>query len=109
MPIIWTTKVCAEHPDARLTERVDTFWHHVWRSSDAGPHPPMEDEGGSASLTPHDRTQTNPGRLSDEVTRSSVLAMTFLRAVLRCVADYLWRASTASRKRAYARPCPREV
>jgi hypothetical protein len=69
----------------------------------------MEDEGGSVSLMPHDRTQTNPGRLSDEVTRSSVLAMTFLRAVLGCVADYLWRASTASRKRAYARPYPREV
>jgi hypothetical protein len=38
-----------------------------------------------------------------------VLAITFLRAVLGCVADYLSRASTASRKRAYARPYPREV
>lgn len=41
------------------------------------------------------------------MTKSLVLAMTFLRAVLGCITDYLRLTSTVSRKRAYTRPCPR--
>ncbi len=39
--------------------------------------------------------------LSDKVTRSSVSAMTLLRAVLSCIANYLWRIPTVSPKRAH--------